>query len=296
MTKIPSSYRGRFAPTPSGPLHFGSLVAALASWLDARCAHGQWFVRIDDIDPPREIPGAADTILRQLDAFGLHWDGGVRYQSLRHGAYADAISTLLDHTDAFYCALSRTDLDALGNQHPGISVAVQDDANAAVRLQVADRDICFEDRWQGLTCYNLHGAGGAFVIRRRDGLYAYQLACALDEADDHISHVVRGIDLIDSTPRQLAVLNALQREAPHYAHLPVVTDTHGAKLAKSNNALSLNSDNAAAELSLALKWLGGPYVQGDIQDILNAALQWWPTGAKTLCNMEASPAPLLSLT
>lgn len=296
MTNTPHPYRGRFAPTPSGPLHFGSLVAALASWLDARCVNGQWFVRIDDIDPPREIPGAADTILRQLDAFGLHWDGGVRYQSLRHDAYADAIRTLLNHSDAFYCALSRADLEALGNQHPGTSVAVQDGLNAAVRLRVANGDICFDDRWQGRTCYNLHTTGGAFVIQRRDGLYAYQLACALDDADDNISHVVRGIDLIDSTPRQLAVLKALQRQAPAYAHLPVVTDAQGMKLAKSNNALSLETNNAAAQLGMALHWLGGPLIHGSINDILDVAKQWWPTGAKALRNMEAGPAPALSLT
>jgi len=289
-----TSYRGRFAPTPSGPLHFGSLVAALVSWLDARAAGGEWLVRIDDLDKPREVPGAADRILRQLDAFGLHWDQAVHYQHERLDLYAAAVEQLLRQGDAFYCRLSRADLDALGQRHPGISVAVTGAADAAVRLQVPDTPVCFEDLWQGRYCINLQQAGGAFVIRRRDGLFAYQLACALDDSDDAISRVVRGYDLIDSTPRQLCVLNALARHAPEYAHFPLATDAHGNKLAKSSGARALDEARAEQHLQQALQWLGAPSPRAPVAEQLADAVRWWQQGARGW-RRDAGPAPDLSL-
>ena len=250
------SYRGRFAPTPSGPLHFGSLVAALASWLDARANGGEWLVRIDDLDPPREVPGAADAILLQLEQFGLVWDGSVRYQSQHHEAYQGAVEQLLADHHAFYCTLTRKQLTALNHNHPGISAAAPGSDDASVRLAVPDSELCFDDGIQGRVCNNLHQDGGAFVIRRRDGLFGYQLACALDDANDVITHVLRGADLIDSTLRQRWLLECLGRPAPLYAHLPVVTDGRDTKLSKSGGSEALAPARASQLLSAALHCMG----------------------------------------
>jgi glutamyl-Q tRNA(Asp) synthetase len=249
------AYHGRFAPTPSGPLHLGSLLTAVASYLEARARHGTWRVRVDDIDPPREVTGAADTILRQLDQHGLHWDGHVRYQSTRHDAYATAVERLLRDGHAFYCTLSRRELAQRGGVHPGPSLAAPDPDGSAVRLAVPSAPVTFTDRLQGAQSFALHEQEGAFVIRRRDGLYAYQLACALDDADDGITDVVRGIDLIDSTPRQLHVLDCLGRARPRYGHLPVLVDADGQKLSKSAGAAALGP-HAPANLTQALHRLG----------------------------------------
>lgn len=266
-------YRGRFAPTPSGPLHFGSLVMALASWLDARGHQGEWLLRIDDIDPPREQPGAADHILRQLDAFALHWDGPVHYQSHRHEAYEAAVQQLLATGHAFFCQLSRRELDAMGNLHPGKSVATPSSENAAVRLAVPTGPVCFDDRFQGRQCLDLSRHEGAFVIRRRDGLYAYQLACALDDADLGITDVVRGIDLLDSTPRQIHVLHCLDRSLPRYGHLPVVLGADGQKLSKSAGAAAIEGGQAATTLQRALSQLGIAVDIDRPERMLAAALQ-----------------------
>lgn len=266
-------YRGRFAPTPSGPLHFGSLVMALASWLDARHHQGEWLLRIDDIDPPREQPGAADSILQQLDAFALHWDGPVHYQSRRHEAYEAAVQQLLEAGDAFYCKLSRRELEAIDNLHPGKSTAVNNAEDAAVRLAVPAQPVCFDDRFQGRQRFHLDQHEGAFVIRRRDGLYAYQLACALDDADLAITDVVRGIDLLDSTPRQIHVLNCLDRPLPRYGHLPVVLGADGQKLSKSAGAAAVEDGQAAMTLQQALSHLGIEVDLDRPEQMLGAALQ-----------------------
>lgn len=267
-------YRGRFAPTPSGPLHFGSLVAALASWLDARWHDGKWFVRIDDIDPPRAQPGATDQILRQLESLGLQWDGSVRYQSHRHAAYDDAIAQLLREGHAFYCTLTRKQLTALDHCHPGISIAADAGPDRAVRLAVADRTLCFEDRIQGQVSTNLQQQGGAFVLKRRDGLFGYQLACALDDADDHISHVVRGSDLLDSTLRQCWLLDCLQRNAPAYAHIPVITAGRDIKLSKSAGDQPLNVAHANTLLVHALSCLEIAVEPGLVQASVGDILAW----------------------
>jgi glutamyl-Q tRNA(Asp) synthetase len=249
-------YRGRFAPTPSGPLHFGSLVMAVASWLDARRHDGIWQLRIDDIDPPREVAGAADIIQRQLAAFALHWDGPVHYQSQRHAAYEDAVQQLLRGGLAFYCRLSRRELEALGQRHPGPSIACQSPEDAAVRLAVPSEPLCFDDRALGRQCFRLDQQEGAFVVRRRDSLFAYQLACALDDADFGITDIIRGVDLLDSTPKQIHVLHCLGRPVPRYGHLPVVMDAHGHKLSKSAGSAAINSDHPGPVLSRALTQLG----------------------------------------
>ena len=270
------SYRGRFAPTPSGPLHFGSLVAALASWLEARHAGGEWLVRVDDLDPPREVPGAADTILRQLETFGLHWDGPVRYQSQRHFAYQEAVDTLLDSGHAFHCRLTRKQLADLDHNHPGISAAVPAAADTAIRLQVPDRELRYLDAIQGRISNNLHQDGGAFVIRRRDGLFGYQLACALDDADDGITHVLRGADLLDSTLRQRWLLECLGRPAPDYAHLPVITDGRDLKLSKSAGSEALDPARANLLLTAALRCIG-LQPPSDLQGASPAELLAWGT-------------------
>lgn len=269
-------YRGRFAPTPSGPLHFGSLVAALASWLEARHAGGEWLVRVDDLDPPREVPGAADTILRQLETFGLYWDGAVRYQSQRHPAYQQAVDTLLDSDHAFHCRLTRKQLAALNHNHPGISAAVPAADDTAIRLYVPDRELRYQDGIQGRISNNLHQDGGAFVIRRRDGLFGYQLACALDDADDGITHVLRGADLLDSTLRQRWLLECLGRPAPDYAHLPVVTDGRNLKLSKSAGSEALDPARASQLLTAALRCMG-LQPPSDLQGASPATLLAWAT-------------------
>ena len=270
------TYRGRFAPTPSGPLHFGSLVAALASWLEARHAGGEWLIRVDDLDPPREVPGAADTILRQLETFGLHWDGPVRYQSQRHFAYQEAVDALLDRGHAFHCRLTRKQLAALNHNHPGISASVPATEDTAIRLQVPDRELDYPDGIQGRISNNLHQDGGAFVIRRRDGLFGYQLACALDDADDGITHVLRGADLLDSTLRQRWLLECLDRPAPEYAHLPVVSDGRNLKLSKSTGSEALDPTRASQLLTTALHCLG-LQPPSDLQDERPAVLLAWGT-------------------
>lgn len=249
-------YRGRFAPTPSGPLHFGSLVTALAGWLDARYHGGQWLLRIDDLDPPRQQPGAVDTILRQLDAFQLHWDGPPVYQSRRGDHYQRAVDTLLAEGKAFYCTLSRKQLKALDHIHPGPAVAQPPGPDRAVRLTVPDTPLWLDDRLQGRVHADLALEGGAFVIRRRDGLFGYQLACALDDAEMAITDVVRGSDLLASTLRQQWVLECLGKAAPCYAHLPVVMDPAGGKMSKSAGAAALDSERPGGFLFTALGYVG----------------------------------------
>lgn len=278
MSVQPTDYIGRFAPTPSGPLHLGSLVTAAASWLDARRHGGRWLLRVDDIDPPREVPGAADTILAQLDTFGLHWDGDVVYQSQRHEAYQAAVDQLLASGAAFYCALSRKDLAQWPTGHPGPALAVSPRDDAAIRLTLPAAPVVFEDACAGRQHVDLAREGGAFVIRRRDGLYAYQLACAVDDAALHISHVLRGDDLLDSSARQIAVLAALGKPSPRYGHWPVIRDADGHKLSKSAGSAALDSEQPDAELHRALDCLGlSTDARAPVDEQLAQALAQWQT-------------------
>jgi glutamyl-Q tRNA(Asp) synthetase len=277
MAAQPSlSYCGRFAPTPSGSLHLGSLVTAVASWLDARQHNGQWLLRIDDLDPPREAPGAADAIRKQLELCGLLWDGPVIYQSERQTAYAQAVEQLLESGDAFYCALSRKELAAFADGHPGPSVAVTGGEDVAVRLAVPDQGRLFMDACRGAWPYNLQALGGAFVIRRRDGLYAYQLACAVDDAALGISHVLRGDDLLPSTPQQCHVLDCLGLEPPRYGHIPVIRDDKGEKLSKSAGSARIDPANPATELARALAALALPHnARAPVSEQLEHAASAW---------------------
>ncbi len=259
-------YRGRFAPSPTGPLHFGSLVAALGSWLMARLADGEWWVRIEDLDPPREVAGAAEAQLRTLAGFGLVSDGPVVRQSGRHALYRHALDRLLAAGSAFPCRCSRSDLAA----DAGIHRACRHDATraeAAIRLRVADGSVVvFEDGLCGPIAQDVAAEVGDFVLLRADGFWAYQLAVVVDDAEQGITHIVRGADLLDSTPRQILLQRALGLPTPAYAHLPLVVDAGGAKLSKSMAALPVDGDDPLPALRLAWQALGQ---RRDLLDGLN---------------------------
>lgn len=251
-------YRGRFAPSPTGPLHLGSLVAALGSWLLARRAGGEWIVRIEDLDPPREVAGASERQLRTLGAFGLESDGPVVRQSSRSALYQQAIDRLLANGHAFVCHCSRKDLavDAGVHRHcvPGARRT-----DPAIRFRVPpDSTVRFTDRVQGPVEQQVDAVVGDFVLRRADGLWAYQLAVVVDDAAQRITDVVRGADLLDSTPRQILLQRALGLPAPNYTHLPLIADASGHKLSKSMAGLPI--DDAAPLPALRAAWaaLGQP--------------------------------------
>ncbi len=250
------AYRGRFAPSPTGPLHFGSLLTALGSWLLARHAGGEWWVRIEDLDPPREVAGAAQAQLRLLEAFGLVSDGPVERQSTRGAWYRDALAHLQQTGAAFVCHCSRSDLAARGGVHRGCGAAAAR-PDPATRLRVLDgARIGFEDGLQGPIVQDVDRAVGDFVLRRTDGLWAYQLAVVVDDAAQGITHVVRGADLLDSTPRQILLQRALGLPTPTYLHLPVVLDRQGRKLSKSLGALPLDPADPLPVLRTAWRLLG----------------------------------------
>jgi len=261
-----TSYCGRFAPSPSGPLHFGSLVAAVGSYLDARHWGGRWLLRIEDIDTPRNLPGAADDIQATLEAFGFEWDGPVLYQSARREAYAEALERLKTTGLVYGCACSRKEI-ADSSHRPAIDggLAYPGTCRAGLapgrqarawRLRVDDQAVAFDDHVQGRLVQHLASDVGDFVLQRADGLFAYQLAVAVDDAFQGISDVVRGADLLDSTPRQIYLQRSLDYSTPRYAHLPVVCNAAGEKLSKQTLAPALNKENVAGQLVQALSFLG----------------------------------------
>ncbi|MDG9922036.1 MULTISPECIES: tRNA glutamyl-Q(34) synthetase GluQRS [unclassified Pseudomonas] len=252
-----SSYIGRFAPTPSGYLHFGSLVAALASYLDARSVGGQWLLRMEDLDPPREVPGAQDAILRSLELYGFEWDGELVRQSDRHAEYAALIERLFGQGLAYACTCSRKQLEGSGGIYPGTCRNVgHPDHDAAIRLRVPELEYRFIDRVQGEFRQHLGREVGDFVIRRKDGLFAYQLAVVLDDAWQGVTDVVRGADLLDSTPRQLYLQELLGLQQPRYLHVPLIIQPDGHKLGKSYRSPPLPADQAPPLLTRALRALG----------------------------------------
>lgn len=272
-------YRGRFAPSPTGPLHLGSLLAACASWADARAADGQWLVRIEDLDPPREQPGADRLILDLLSAIGWNSDEPVLMQSHRHAAYASALDNLLETGHAFECRCSRSDLAAAGGIHRGNCVSTASSRPAAIRLRVTDIDIGFNDRVQGWYAQNLLRDSGDFVLRRADGPYAYQLAVVVDDGFQRITDVVRGSDLIDSTPRQIYLQQCLGLPTPRYAHVPVLTGADGQKLSKQNLAPAVAPEQAAALLPEIATLLGQPPLPpGSLTQHLQALVRQWDIG------------------
>ena len=253
---IPTPRCGRFAPSPTGPLHAGSLAAALGSWLMARRTGGRWLVRIEDLDPPREVPGAAAAQLRTLAACELHADGPVQYQSANGARYAAALARLLDAGEAFECHCSRSDLAAHGGIH-WRCVAGARRADPSVRLRVDDGSrVEFEDAIHGHRVQDIDREVGDFVLRRSDGLWAYQLAVVVDDAAQGVTDVVRGADLLDSTPRQILLQRRLGLPTPRYAHLPLVPGPDGRKLSKSLAALAIDDDAPLPALARAWTTLG----------------------------------------
>lgn len=245
-------YRGRFAPTPSGPLHFGSLVAALGSYLDARAGGGEWQLRIEDIDPPRCPAGAADTILAQLEAFGLEWDGEVSWQHRRHAAYQAALERLEALGLAYPCSCSRKQWQSYA-VYPGWCRRGVCRPNAPVawrlRSDLGEHPARFDDRLQGRLEFDPAALGDA-VLKRKDALFAYQLAVVVDDAEQGITDVVRGMDLLDNTPWQRQLQRALGYPAPRYLHLPLVVAANGQKLSKQNHAPALATEPAGIRRQL----------------------------------------------
>lgn len=277
MPATPSPYIGRFAPTPSGFLHFGSLVAALASYLDARAAGGTWLLRIEDIDPPREVAGSRDAILHTLEQFGFQWDGEIVLQSKRMPAYEHTVEVLLKQGLAYPCRCSRKQLQSHPGPYPGFCRdRMLPLTDAAIRLRVPALDYHFDDRLQGRIHQHLAKDVGDFVIRRRDGLYAYQLAVVVDDAWQGVTHVVRGADLLDSTLRQIYLQEILGLPTPHYLHIPLLLQPDGHKLGKSYHATPIQAADAGPLLQQALSILGQRQPETlDPAEILTAAIAHW---------------------
>ena len=254
---IQSPYIGRFAPSPSGPLHFGSLVAALASYLDAHANQGQWLVRMEDIDPPREQPGAADLILRTLEAYGMHWHSSVLFQSDRTKAYQEIIDDLFYQKQLYPCTCTRKKLAGQNGAYPGYcrDQTILPNESHSLRLKCPNKLFVFQDRIQGKQSFEL-GKLGDYILKRKDGLFAYQLAVCADDELQGVTHVVRGYDLIDSTPRQWHLQNVLGYRHPVYAHIPVITLSCGNKLSKQNHAPAIPLDDPAPVLVKAMRALG----------------------------------------
>ena len=278
-------YRGRFAPSPTGPLHAGSLVAALGSWLDARAHGGAWLLRIEDVDRPRVVPGAATAILEALAALGLEPDEAVVVQSARAGRYDEALARLATGTSGpghlFGCGCSRRRIgESLPEGAPGIYPGTcrgrPPAEGLAWRLQVPAERIGFVDRAFGPFAQQLDREVGDFVLRRADGIHAYQLAVVVDDADAAITDVVRGADLLDNTPRQILLQGLLGLPTPRYLHLPLVLADDGRKLSKQNGASALRLDAPLEELERAWGHLGHRRIgAANVARFLDAATRCW---------------------
>ena len=298
-------YTGRFAPSPTGPLHFGSLVAALASWLDARASGGRWLVRIEDLDRVRSRPTMADTILRQLEALGLGWDGQVTYQSARLGLYRNALDELERGGHVYWCCCSRREIADSTTRFASGPGAIQPPAHAypgtcrngmrpggrprAMRLRASSGLVRVTDRLQGTIEQDIGREVGDFVVLRADGMFAYQLAVVVDDAEQGVTDVVRGADLLDSTPRQVLLQRLLGLAEPRYLHVPVALDAGGAKLSKQTRA-----DAIAApidSLRTALRFLGQPAAAETAKpaELLASALKEWQP--RNIAAVRAAPGP-----
>jgi glutamyl-Q tRNA(Asp) synthetase len=294
-------YRGRFAPSPTGPLHFGSLVAAVGSYLDARAHGGAWLVRIEDLDTPRNVPGAAYDILRALEACGMEWDGPVVSQSTRADAYHAALHEVLGRGLAYPCACSRREIaDSAvagieGFVYPGTCRAGIPAGRAAhaVRIDTRGVTIAFDDVLQGTVAHNLETEIGDFVLYRADHVFAYQLAVVVDDAEQGITHVVRGADLLDSTPRQIYLQQLLHLPTPRYLHLPVAINALGEKLSKQTRAEPIDQRRPLPALMAALDLLGQApppdLAAGYIEDFWRWAIANWR--AEKLPRVRTLPAP-----
>jgi len=280
-----TQYRGRFSPSPTGPLHFGSLIAAVGSYLQARTANGEWIVRIEDLDTPRSVPGAADAILESLERFGMYWDGPVSYQSQRGRLYEAGLQQLMTSGAAFPCACSRREIREIaiagadapvypGTCRQGIA---GDREVRSIRVRTDSVPVSFSDRVFGELRQQLEKEVGDFVIRRADGLFAYQLAVVVDDNEQKITEVVRGCDLLDSTPRQIYLYRLLGLRVPDYAHLPLAVDSDGNKLSKRDAADPVNEDDPVTTLWRCLDFLG----QQPAEELKHASLEeFWAWACK----------------
>lgn len=252
-------YIGRFAPSPTGPLHMGSLLAALASFLDARSQQGKWLIRIEDLDPPREQAGATDSILRSLEAHGLLHDGDICFQSQRHERYLEVLEQLLKLDAIFPCQCSRQKLAVNKGIHNGRCHSGKVELPSpgwAWRAAIQAINLQFEDGLKGSQEQALAEEVGDFVLLRKDGLFAYQLAVVVDDIDFNISHIVRGEDLLDSTARQIYLYKLLNRDSIKYFHLPLIMNSQGQKLSKQNHAPAIQSKQASENIYYCLQLLG----------------------------------------
>ena len=282
-----SLYRGRFAPSPTGPLHFGSLVAAVASYLEARSHGGEWLVRMEDLDSPRVVPGAADDILHALQACGMRWDDAVTYQSARTDAYHAELHRLRTLGRVYPCACSRREIadSAIngieGPVYPGTcrSGLATGKTVRAWRIETRGALIGFDDKVQGSIEQDLERDIGDFVLLRADHIYAYQLAVVVDDAEQGITDVVRGADLLDSTPRQIYLQNLLRFSTPHYCHVPVAVNANGEKLSKQTRATAIDFSHPVPALMSALQFLGqeppAKLANADIGAFWNWAVAHW---------------------
>ena len=291
-------YTGRFAPSPTGPLHFGSLAAALASWLDARAAAGDWLLRIEDLDKPREQPGAADAILRQLEGLGLTWDGPVLYQRGRDARYRAALETLERRGATYPCACTRSEIadSALaidgarvypGTCRGGLAPGRQ---ARATRVRTSGEPIRYTDRVQGETAQSIEQEVGDFVLCRADGVIAYQLAVVVDDAEQGVTDVVRGADLLDATARQIWLQRLLGYSSPRYLHLPAAVSPTGEKLSKQTGAPAIDATQPLRELARALAFLGQPVPEAaSASELLKRALECWNTSLIPRVRAAAAP-------
>jgi len=312
---VSSSYRGRFAPSPTGPLHFGSLVAAVGSYLDAKHHHGVWLVRMEDLDLPRTVAGAADDILRTLDAFGLHSDEPVTYQSQRTTAYEEALHSLRVGEAVYLCCCTRKEIadTALhgieGAIYPGTcrdgikcpsppAPLPKGEGSCSVRalswrIRTNNLPVKFNDTLQGRTSQHLENEIGDFVVKRADGLFAYQLAVVVDDAFQGITHVVRGCDLLTSTSRQIYLQCLLGFPIPSYLHLPIAVNAQGEKLSKQTLAPAISKDAVVVTLIKALDFLRqqppAELRQGSVEEILNWAVAHWQSDMLRGCRQFPAP-------
>ena len=296
MTSPKFAYRGRFAPSPTGPLHFGSLVAATGSFLEARACGGEWLLRVEDVDAPRCSTEAATGILRSLEACGFEWDGEVVWQSRRTDAYAAALERLKATGRVFPCACTRRELADSAIAPDGASIypgtcrhgLAAGRVARAWRLRVGEARICFDDAIQGWVESDLAAEVGDFILLRADGWFAYQLAVVVDDAAAGISHVVRGADLLASTPRQIFLQQCLDLPTPAYAHLPVVIDAAGEKLSKQTLAAAVDISRPGPALFAALEFLGqGP--PGELSNAPVEALWAWARACWRLDRVPRGP-------
>ncbi len=280
-------YIGRFAPSPTGPLHLGSLYTAVASYLDAKAHNGTWLLRIEDLDPPREQADASEMIIHSLKVHGLHWDKDILWQSQCHQAYQAAIETLMATNKSFYCECTRQQLKEYKNRYPGfchnkhlteLNTPTNNTNRYAIRLKAPQPTPSFKDRLFGPQVYTDLKTEpelfNDFIIKRKDGLFAYQLAVVIDDIDQNVNQIVRGNDILDSTFKQLYLYEYLQQKPPEYLHLPVITNNLGQKLSKQHHALAINDNNACENLLQVLSLLQQDPPPTDAQSCVEDILYW----------------------